>query len=412
MTNRSDSTQAACSHLTVKYTTEEIGGLTRGWWECKDCKTKFIPAACAPPSSSSGELPKWVRQESCPECDGDGCNFCESRAVAPTPSVFTWSMKACPKEIGAMMNPSADWSISGPNGEWTYFSSDELEKLSKGHLQIIPLERLSELKSTAAPSVSTKPPRPEELLECQNPVYLKLRKIYCCKGAEFCRTELQEAWLEIAKLDWQLNHPAARPSGDGQPALLHKPNDPLPEGCFCQPGKCAAPVIMGRQMPCPDPQKAAGIVRCCENGNFGDGHECRKQPPEPASQPVEGQQAQGAKELAKKILSNCAWRFVHPEGMTWGTPQQVIDKQIELSAEMILAAHPPAEPSAAQLAKARYQVEFDETAASIGTKEGLTDWSMQSTNYKRAQIIQAGKWLAALRSLRIFAPPSGEGDKG
>jgi hypothetical protein len=40
-------------------------------------------------------------------------------------------------------------------------------------------------------------------------------------------------------------------------SLLRSVNEPLPDGCGCQPGKCMAPKIMGRQMPCRDPQKAA-----------------------------------------------------------------------------------------------------------------------------------------------------------
>jgi len=39
-------------------------------------------------------------------------------------------------------------------------------------------------------------------------------------------------------------------------SLLHSPNDPPPAGCYCKPGQCMAPVIMGRQMPCRDPEKA------------------------------------------------------------------------------------------------------------------------------------------------------------
>jgi hypothetical protein len=31
--------------------------------------------------------------------------------------------------------------------------------------------------------------------------------------------------------------------------------NPLPPGCYCEPGKCAAPRIMGRQTPCRDPLK-------------------------------------------------------------------------------------------------------------------------------------------------------------
>lgn len=39
-------------------------------------------------------------------------------------------------------------------------------------------------------------------------------------------------------------------------SLFRKANEPLPEGCHCKPGKCMAPVIMGKQMPCRDPEKA------------------------------------------------------------------------------------------------------------------------------------------------------------
>lgn len=39
-------------------------------------------------------------------------------------------------------------------------------------------------------------------------------------------------------------------------SLLRKPG-PLPSGCYCKPGKCAAPVILGRQTACRDPKKAA-----------------------------------------------------------------------------------------------------------------------------------------------------------
>lgn len=29
-----------------------------------------------------------------------------------------------------------------------------------------------------------------------------------------------------------------------------------PEGCYCKPGRCMAPKVMGRQMPCLNPEKA------------------------------------------------------------------------------------------------------------------------------------------------------------
>jgi hypothetical protein len=40
--------QQACAHLRVLYMTEQIeGGLTRGWWACDSCQTKFTPVALA-----------------------------------------------------------------------------------------------------------------------------------------------------------------------------------------------------------------------------------------------------------------------------------------------------------------------------------------------------------------------------
>jgi hypothetical protein len=38
--------------------------------------------------------------------------------------------------------------------------------------------------------------------------------------------------------------------------LIHNPDDPLPSGCYCKPGHCMAPKIMGVQTPCRDPKKA------------------------------------------------------------------------------------------------------------------------------------------------------------
>ena len=35
----------------------------------------------------------------------------------------------------------------------------------------------------------------------QNKVYLELRQIYCCKGAEFSRPTLEKAWKEIERLE-------------------------------------------------------------------------------------------------------------------------------------------------------------------------------------------------------------------
>jgi len=40
-------------------------------------------------------------------------------------------------------------------------------------------------------------------------------------------------------------------------AALMRTAEPLPAGCHCEPGRCMAPVVMGLQTPCRDPDKAA-----------------------------------------------------------------------------------------------------------------------------------------------------------
>ena len=87
-------------------------------------------------------------------------------------------------------------------------------------------------------------------------------------------------------------------TGEQPPRLLHKPNDPLPDGCYCKSGQCMAPVIMGRQMPCRDPEKAQGKQRCCDNGYFGEEHECQKSNPE-AARPSEPSAQPGPEEKPK-----------------------------------------------------------------------------------------------------------------
>jgi hypothetical protein len=69
-----------------------------------------------------------------------------------------------------------------------------------------------------------------------------------------------ESFGEGGSLNGSCRQEASRESDTGgeiSKSLLHAPNSKLPEGCYCKPGQCMAPVIMGRQMPCLDPQKAA-----------------------------------------------------------------------------------------------------------------------------------------------------------
>jgi len=47
------------------------------------------------------DQPKWERQESCPECDGDGCNYCEPPASVDSPAP----------------SPARQWLIQGGGGK-------------------------------------------------------------------------------------------------------------------------------------------------------------------------------------------------------------------------------------------------------------------------------------------------------
>lgn len=46
--------------------------------------------------------------------------------------------------------------------------------------------------------------------------------------------------------------------------IASESTDSAPYGCYCKPGKCTAPVVMGRQMPCRDPRKAAALCPTCK----------------------------------------------------------------------------------------------------------------------------------------------------
>lgn len=52
--------------------------------------------------------------------------------------------------------------------------------------------------------------------------------------------------------------------------LLRGVNEPLPEGCFCKPGKCMAPFVMGMQMPCRDVNKANAAPASAAESTKGD----------------------------------------------------------------------------------------------------------------------------------------------
>lgn len=71
--------------------------------------------------------------------------------------------------------------------------------------------------------------------------------------------------------DLALSARAAVPEGFAMvPASLLRKPGPLPDGCYCKPGQCAAPVVMGRQTACRDPQKAAAQLAPAEGGAVAD----------------------------------------------------------------------------------------------------------------------------------------------
>jgi hypothetical protein len=63
----------------------------------------------------------------------------------------------------------------------------------------------------------------------------------------------------VAVID-SLTNRRAQPQQVGE-SLLRSDSEALPAGCYCKPGQCMAPTIMGRQQPCRDPEKAALQVK-------------------------------------------------------------------------------------------------------------------------------------------------------
>ncbi len=55
----------------------------------------------------------------------------------------------------------------------------------------------------------------------------------------------------------------ARSTADAVPkSLLRAASEKYVGGCYCKPGRCMAPVVMGRQQPCLDPAKASLCPHC------------------------------------------------------------------------------------------------------------------------------------------------------
>lgn len=108
------------------------------------------------------------------------------------------------------------------------------------------------IAALASPAPTSEPSTDPELEIWLCPIHRQLDDIRQLRPLDNCvaciRVERDELKAEIAA--------APKP----QRSLLRPVNEPLPSGCYCQPGKCMAPVVMGRQIPCRDPQKATGII--------------------------------------------------------------------------------------------------------------------------------------------------------
>ena len=172
---------------------------------------------------------------------------------------------------------------------------------------------------------------------------------------------------------WTIDE-AARPSGDGQPAA---------------------------QPDCPhDRLNEDGICRSCGGDCRGIGG------PVPASQPVEGQQAQGAigddlKSLLNRLLDEHPCSYGGFEGgEIVAQPCDRCDSIRQMLSR--LAAHPPAEPSAPS----------DKDFKMWGIRLAVA--ALPGSLNTKEQSLESGKWVE--RQLREFwkrfAPPSGKGDKG
>ena len=161
---------------------------------------------------------------------------------------------------------------------------------------------------------------------------------------------------------------AARPSGDGQPA-----SQPVE-------GQLLDAIESRRGEPVPSTADVASSMR---------------QYPELA-QPVEGQQAQGAKELFDRLLDE---GFLdQDEVKTWTLAET--EDCLRIMGEFV-AAHPPAEPRCPKCKTGELLIEHE-------CQNG--DYFVACSNHKCAFRLMRGPFLVELA--QFFAPPSGEGDKG
>lgn len=82
---------------------------------CKCFESSAVPSPAAPDAPSAVQEPKWNRQESCAECDGDGCLKCEP----PT---------AEPASVGAQASPMK-WNYDDEAGAgYLYFFPEDEDK--------------------------------------------------------------------------------------------------------------------------------------------------------------------------------------------------------------------------------------------------------------------------------------------
>jgi len=79
---------------------------------------------------------------------------------------------------------------------------------------------------------------------------------------EYCLAKINQATdvhAVLTQVMLDLRTPAQKVAAETGGGLLRKPSTHAPPGCHCQ-DRCMAPVVMGRQTPCRDPEKAARLA--------------------------------------------------------------------------------------------------------------------------------------------------------
>lgn len=99
-----------------------------------DILRPVITPACSPPICDGCGAGPMLDRGGFYDCFACGHN--REKEATPAPQ---WTMKPCPPEFAAIMSRPADWLITRTDGATLYLSNDELDRMVKGHLQLVPL---------------------------------------------------------------------------------------------------------------------------------------------------------------------------------------------------------------------------------------------------------------------------------